>query len=45
MHEVIKMWMGILEDEDLSEDIEYYDYGVEYLRNVAVKYGFDNPQH
>lgn len=37
MHEVVKMWMWVLED-DLQHYQNYYDYGLEYLRQVAQKF-------
>lgn len=46
MHEVVRMWLWILEDE-LYESAEkaysdYVHYGLPQLKKVAVKYGFPN---
>jgi hypothetical protein len=41
MYEVVKMWMWVLEDElQYSED--YAQYGLPFLKAVAVKYGLPN---
>lgn len=42
MHEVILMWMWVLED-DLQHLEDYGHYGLPLFKAVAVKYGFDNP--
>lgn len=42
MHEVVKMWMWVLED-DLQHHEGYALYGLPLFKAVAVKYGFDNP--
>lgn len=42
MHEVVEMWMWVLEDEEFS-GLDYAQYGLPLLKAVAVKYGFDNP--
>lgn len=42
MHEVVKMWLWVLEDDLINFD-EYAMYGLPLLKAVAVKYGFDNP--
>lgn len=42
MHEVIKMWMWILEDP-LQRSEEYTMYGLPLYKAVALKYGFNNP--
>jgi len=42
MHEVIKMWMWILEDS-LQHSEEYTMYGLPLYKAVALKYGFNNP--
>lgn len=39
MVEVVAMWMWVLEDPELAEVPDYYDYGVAYLEEVAAKYG------
>jgi hypothetical protein len=45
MYNVVKMWMWILEDHELAEetDSDYAQYGLPFLKAVAVKYGFPNP--
>ena len=45
MHGVVQMWMWVLEDELASEeksDELYAQYGLPYLKAVALKYGFPN---
>ncbi len=41
MHEVVKMWMWVLEDE-LQNDDDYAQYGLPLFKKVAVKYGLEN---
>lgn len=44
MFETVKMWMWILEDPLYDEaDDNYAQYGLPFLKMVAVKYGFENP--
>ena len=43
MFEVVKMWMWVLDDEELSNFDAYAMYGLPLFKKVAVKYGFDNP--
>ncbi len=43
MHAVVKMWMWILEDEKLVYGEDFDDYGVNYLRRVAVNHGLADP--
>ena len=38
MHDVMKMWMWILDDELGNEPDEFYDYGIGYLQRIAKKY-------
>lgn len=44
MHSVVKMWMWILEDHELHNlaDEIYAQYGLPFLKAVAVKYGLKN---
>jgi len=42
MHEVIKMWMWMLEDP-LQHSEEYTMYGLPLYKAVALKYGLNNP--
>ena len=42
MHDVIKMWMWVLDDE-LSDYEEYAQYGLPLYKRVAVKYNLPNP--
>jgi len=42
MHSTVKMWMWVLED-DLQHMDDYAQYGLPLFKQVAVKYGFDNP--
>jgi hypothetical protein len=42
MHEVIKMWMWVLEDP-LQHFDEYAMYGLPLYKATALKYGFNNP--
>lgn len=44
MHNVVKMWMWILEDRDLHDraDEMYAQYGLPFLKAVAIKYGLKN---
>lgn len=44
MYEVVKMWMWVLEDPLGAEsETDYAQYGLPFLKAVALKYGFDNP--
>ena len=43
MHEVVKMWMWVLEDECLRGGEDYDDYGIGYLRRVAAAHGLADP--
>lgn len=43
MHAVVKMWMWVLEDDELKDGEDFDDYGVSYLRRVAVNYGLTDP--
>jgi len=42
MYDVIKMWMWVLDDEELYNFKEYAMYGLPLLKAVALRYGFDN---
>lgn len=42
MHEVVKMWLWIL-DDNLQHLEDYAEYGLPLFKAVSVKYGFDNP--
>lgn len=42
MNDVIKMWMWVLDDEELANCEEYAQYGLPLLKKVAVKYGLPN---
>ena len=42
MCEVVKMWLWVLEDE-LHVCEEYTQYGLPFLKKVAIKYGLPNP--
>lgn len=42
MYEVIKMWMWVLEDPLQNFD-EYTVYGLPLYKEVALKYGLNNP--
>lgn len=42
MYEVVKMWMWVL-DDDLQDFEEYEQYGLPFLKAVALKFGFPNP--
>lgn len=42
MHSVVQMWMWVLED-DLQHMDDYAQYGLPLFKQIAVKYGFDNP--
>jgi hypothetical protein len=42
MHNVIKMWMWVL-DDDLADEDMYAQYGLPYLKAVAIKYDLPNP--
>lgn len=42
MNSVVRMWMWIL-DDPLQFDEEYAQYGLPYLKRVAVKYNLPNP--
>jgi hypothetical protein len=42
MHEVVKMWMWVLDDELQNLD-NYPQYGLPFFKAVAIKYGFPNP--
>lgn len=45
MYGVVKMWMWVLEDAELASETtnDYAQYGLPFLKAVAVKYGFPNP--
>jgi hypothetical protein len=43
MGDVIKMWMWILDDEELMRPPEWSDYGIAYLERVAKKYSLPVP--
>lgn len=42
MYEVVKMWMWVLEDP-LQHFNGYAQYGLPFLKAVAIKYEFPNP--
>lgn len=42
MSEVVRMWMWVLDDE-LQDFTEYAQYGLPFLKAVALKFGFKNP--
>lgn len=42
MFEVIRMWMWVL-DDPLQHHQEYAQYGLPLYKEVAVKYGLENP--
>lgn len=42
MYNVVKMWMWVLEDEELANFNSYAQYGLPLFKAVAVKYGFPN---
>jgi hypothetical protein len=42
MYSVVKMWMWVLEDE-LQHMDDYAQYGLPLFKQVAEKYGFENP--
>ena len=42
MHEVVKSWLKVLEDNELVVEFDYYeDYGKENFKKVAEKYNID----
>lgn len=43
MHDVVKSWLKVLEDDDLVELLEedYSDYGKYHMREVAKKYNIN----
>ena len=43
MHETVKSWLKVLEDDDLVELLnkDYIDYGKSHMREVAKKYNID----
>lgn len=48
MYAVVKMWMWVLEDRELEkldwdDYSDYAQYGLPFLKAVAVKYGLPNP--
>lgn len=43
MWDVIKMWMWVLEDDELYAFEDYENYGLPLYKAVALKYGFENP--
>lgn len=45
MHDVVKMWMWVLEDDELYRGgrDNFDDYGVSFLEEVAEKYGLPIP--
>lgn len=43
MYHVVKMWLWVLDDEELADFDAYAQYGLPLFKAVAVKYGFDNP--
>lgn len=46
MHGVVRMWMWVLEDDELDSDEKseemYAQYGLPYLKAIALRYGFPN---
>jgi hypothetical protein len=44
MYDVVRMWMWVLEDDELASpgEDEYAQYGLPLLKAVAIKYGFEN---
>ena len=45
MYGVVKMWMWVLDDEELGAetDTDYPQYGLPFMKAVAIKYGLPNP--
>lgn len=43
MYECVKMWMWVLEDEELQDFDDYAQYGLPLFKAVAVKYNLPNP--
>lgn len=43
MYEVVKMWLWVLNDEELMNFDDYPMYGLPLFKAVAIKYGFNNP--
>ncbi len=44
MNAVLRMWMVVLEDPLADQNEELYaQYGLPYIKAIAVKYGFPNP--
>ena len=43
MHDTVKSWMKVLEDDELVNllDVDYYDYGLNHMIEVARKYNID----
>jgi len=42
MYEVVRMWLWVLDDEQLYNDNEYGMYGLALFKKVAVKYNLKN---
>ncbi len=45
MYSVVKLWMWVLEDKELegTEADDYAQYGLPFLKKVAIKYSLPNP--